>query len=645
MAVALACGLILIAAVGVSLPEAVSAFVDGAWGSGYAISASLNRAAVLGLVGLGFILANRANLTNVGGEGQIAIGGVAATAVCLYGGVAHLPQPLPFLIPMLLAACAGGLWGSVAGFLKVKAGTNEVISTLLLSFIGIWVLYGCVQSVSLLRQPMTNSATLPESLEIPIETQIPAVVNASGLSLHLGLAVFTVLAAIVAIVLNRSTFGLKLRAVGLNSTAAKRAGTPIGLYVILVMFLAGAFGGLAGSFMLQAEQLVLKARFSSGYGFDGLVVGLLARGSVKGVVASALLLGFLRSGGISMELTAGVPSAIVLIIQGLIIVTLAGATYWLSELQTGLTVEITYYGLLALFVGSSIRLAIAMMLGALGELVSERAGVLNLSVEGMMLLGAFAGAMASLATGSPLIGLICAVLAVLPVALLQAVLSISLHANQIVSGIGINIFVLGATTLAYREMLGNRSRIQIPGFGKWDPPLLGDIPVVGQAIFAQSWMVYLAFALAVAIWFVLSHTALGLKIHAAGAEPRALDKSGVSVVKVRYGTVLFAGAMSALGGAYMSLSDIQTFTEGMTNGVGYLAIVGVIFGNWKVGRTVFACLFFGAATALQFQLPAMGVDVPNALLIMLPYLMALLAVAGLVGRQTPPPGLTLPYFR
>ncbi|MFZ1726739.1 MAG: ABC transporter permease [Albidovulum sp.] len=306
--------------------------------------------------------------------------------------------------------------------------------------------------------------------------------------------------------------------------------------------------------------------------------------------------------------------------------------------------EVTTLSLLALFIGSSIRLAIPLLLGALGELVSERAGVLNLSLEGMMLLGAFAGAMGSLATGSPLLGLLIAVIAVVPLALLQAVLSVTLHANQIVSGIGLNILVLGSTTVLYREVIGGRSRVQIPGFEKFHPPFLSDIPIIGPAVFVQSWMVYLAFALAFCIWVVMKFTSFGLAIHAAGVEPKALDKSGGSVVKVRYSAIMFTGVMAALGGAFLSLSDINTFTEGMTNGVGYLAIVGVIFGNWKVWRTVFACVFIGAVTALQFQLPAMGINVPNALLIMLPYVMALFAVAGLMGRQTPPRDLTLPYF-
>ena len=148
MLAAIACGMALVAGDGRVDRRRVAAFAEGAWGSPYAIAASINRALALGLVGLGFVLAQRANLTNVGGEGQIALGGIAATAVSLYAGVAPLPAPWSFVLPMLAAAVAGGVWGGIAGVLKVKAGTNEVISTLLLSFIAIWMVYGAVQSRS-----------------------------------------------------------------------------------------------------------------------------------------------------------------------------------------------------------------------------------------------------------------------------------------------------------------------------------------------------------------------------------------------------------------------------------------------------------------------------------------------------------------
>jgi len=146
--------------------------------------------------------------------------------------------------------------------------------------------------------------------------------------------------------------------------------------------------------------------------------------------------------------------------------------------------------------------------------------------------------------------------------------------------------VLGATTLAYREIFGARSREQIPGLPKWSPPLLGDIPIFGEAVFQQVWLLYAGLALIAVTALVLRYTSVGIVVHAAGAEPRAVDKSGVSVSWVRYLGVIFAGFMSALAGAFLSIGDIHTFTEGMTRGAGYLAIAAVIFGKWTVGGTV-----------------------------------------------------------
>lgn len=324
-------GLTMIAAIGVSIPGAVLAFVDGTIGSPYAIAASINRSVAFALVGFGFVLANRANLTNVGGEGQIAVGGIAATAVALYGHVSGLPFGLAFILPILAAVAAGAAWGALAAVMKIKAGTNEVISTLLLSFIGVWLLYWCVQSPALLRKPMTTSATLPESLEIPEETKLPLLTGDYSFPLHIGLPLTIVIAVVVAVLLSKTILGLRLRAVGLNPVAAKRAGISYARTVIFALAGAGALGGLAGALMLLGEQYTLKDGFSSGYGFDGLVAGLLARGTVTGVVAASLLFGFMRSGGINMEMVAAVPTALVVVIQGLIVITLAGAALFIEK--------------------------------------------------------------------------------------------------------------------------------------------------------------------------------------------------------------------------------------------------------------------------------------------------------------------------
>ena len=226
-------------------------------------------------------------------------------------------------LPALAGALAGALWAALAGWLKVKRGTNEVISTLLLSFIALWLVYWSVHSDVLLRQARTSSTSLPESEDIPAA----AMFGMLAPPMHHGILVVLALAVAVYVVMAHTVWGMRLQAIGLNAAAARRSGLSIGGLTIGVMAASGAMGGLAGAFMIQGDQYNLKAGFTSGYGFDGLVVGLLARGSAPAVLLFALLFGFLRSGGIGMEIAAGVPSAVVLTMQGLVILAVAAAEF------------------------------------------------------------------------------------------------------------------------------------------------------------------------------------------------------------------------------------------------------------------------------------------------------------------------------
>lgn len=300
---------------------------------------------------------------------------------------------------------------------------------------------------------------------------------------------------------------------------------------------------------------------------------------------------------------------------------------------------------LIVFVASGVRLAMPILLAGTGELLSERAGVLNLSLDGMMLSSAFTAALVSWLTKSPVIGLAAGVACSLVFAWLQAILSVSLRANQLVVGIGFNILALGATTFLYREIFGPLSRDTIPGFTKLHVPVLSDIPVLGPALFQQTGLAYIGFVMVLVTWALLKYTSFGLAVRAVGDDPRAADKAGIPVARTRYLAVLYAGFTAGLGGAFMSVADSNTFTEGMTRGAGYLAITAVIFGSWQPWKTLAACLLFGFATALQFLAPALKLDVPVAVLLMLPYLLALFAVAGLVGTARQPIALTLPFRR
>ena len=263
--------------------------------------------------------------TTTGSESRQAGSGrrrrsMSVVALKVVGG---LPQPIALLLVILGGAAAGAFWGGLAGVLRAYRGTNEVISTLLLNFIGIGLVSLSVHETSLLRQPITSADTLPTTLPVPESTHLPLIMGVtSPANLGIVLAGAVLIAAWVA--LRHGMLGMRLRAVGLGPGAALRGGLATGRTQILAMALSGAPAGVAGALLVLAVPFVLQDGFSSGYGFDGLVVGLLARGSIVGVLAGAALFGCLRSGGVAMQIGLSIPAETVLIVQALIVIAVAG---------------------------------------------------------------------------------------------------------------------------------------------------------------------------------------------------------------------------------------------------------------------------------------------------------------------------------
>ncbi|MCX4835774.1 ABC transporter permease [Streptomyces sp. NPDC102364] len=294
-----------------------------------------------------------------------------------------------------------------------------------------------------------------------------------------------------------------------------------------------------------------------------------------------------------------------------------------------------------------VRMALPLLLASSGELLSERAGVLNLSVEGMMLTGAFAGAAGAYASGSAGIGVLTALGAGLLFAALQALLSVTLRADQIVTGITANALALGATTYGSRLLFGDDARQNaLPGFDPLPVPGLHRIPVLGPALFEQTLLGYAALAVTAVLALALSRrTTWGLIVDAVGEDAGTADRCGLPVRTVRYATVLLTGATAALAGAQLALAEVHAFSDNITGGIGYLAVVAVIAGRWRAWPTLLACLVFGLAQSLQFAAPALGLHLSAPLLTTLPYVFALLAVSGLVGRSRAPSGLTTPFVR
>ncbi|MCC5634886.1 ABC transporter permease [Nostoc sp. CHAB 5844] len=292
---------------------------------------------------------------------------------------------------------------------------------------------------------------------------------------------------------------------------------------------------------------------------------------------------------------------------------------------------------------ASLHLAVPLAFAALGGLYSERSGVLNIALEGMLLVGAFTSAVATFFTGNVWFGVLAAVIAGGLVGLLHAFLSVSLRVDQLVSGLAINLVAAGLTSFLARLVFSGVSTQRLPGIVPLIIPGLANIPVLGVLLFQQDVLVYLLLFLIAVSVYVLFHTSYGLTLRAVGEYPQAAVTAGISVSMVRYWAVVLSGCLASLGGAYLALVQIRFFSEGMSAGRGFIAIAALIFGRWHPIGSALACLLFGATEALQLRIQALGANIPYQFLVMLPYAIALLALVGLAGKASPPKALGVTY--
>ncbi|WOI57611.1 ABC transporter permease [Palleronia sp. LCG004] len=263
--------------------------------------------------------------------------------------------------------------------------------------------------------------------------------------------------------------------------------------------------------------------------------------------------------------------------------------------------------------------ATPILLAALGELVVERAGVLNLGVEGMMIVGAICGFAAAVETGSPVLGFAAAALGGAALSLVFGVLTQFLLSNQVATGLALTLFGLGLSALLGQGYVG----VKPPATARLDLGPLGDLPFVGRVIFGHDWVVYLSLALTVAIWWFLTRSRAGLRLRAVGESHDAAHALGLRVRATRMAAIAFGGAMAGLGGAYLSLVRVPQWTEGMTAGAGWIALAIVVFASWRAGGVLIGAYLFGGVTILQLNLQAAGAAIPVEYLSMSPYLITI----------------------
>ena len=301
---------------------------------------------------------------------------------------------------------------------------------------------------------------------------------------------------------------------------------------------------------------------------------------------------------------------------------------------------------------SAIRLATPYIFAALGEAFAQRSGVLNLGVDGMMLMGAFGGFYAVFITQqnqtlSEPVSLIFGVLIALIVGglmgLAMAFVSVTLKAKQGISGIGVYLFGLGLSELLFHQWVGTPKSVD--GFPRITFPILTDIPILGDVFFNHNLLVYVAFALVPISAYILNRTTFGLMIRAVGQNPEAADAMGVSVARVRYATVTLGGMLAGLAGASLSIAQINLFQQNLTAGQGFIAVALVYFGGWRPWAVAAGAILFSFVNALQLQIKVIGLDVPSEFAVMAPYVITIIALIFASKRQEQPTALTKPYER
>ena len=406
-----------------------------------------------------------------------------------------------------------------------------------------------------------------------------------------------------------------------------KAAIALSVFAVAGMFLfVGLRQGDAGAvstFQLSQTRDVIQ--------LPDLVVPTFATTVACGIVLAALAV-------LSIVITARSGRVPLWLIVVFTVVFMVGFLTWAAA---GSTMPVP-----GLFVGT-VALSVPLIFGALGGVISERAGVVNVAIEGQLLAGAFTSAVVASITGNPDLGLIAAAIAGVLVSFVLATFSIKYRVDQVIVGVVLNVLVIGLTSFLFSQLLApNAALLNTPDrLPRMNIPLLSEIPILGPALFRQTFIVYVMYVAVAVVYFGLFHTKWGLRLRSVGEHPKAADTVGINVNRTRFWNVALAGAIAGFGGAYFTLGSVGAFNKEMTAGLGFIALAAVIFGQWDPLKATLAALLFGFASNLQNVLSIIGSPVPSEFMLMLPYVVTIFAVAGLVGRSRAPAADGKPYIK
>lgn len=296
-----------------------------------------------------------------------------------------------------------------------------------------------------------------------------------------------------------------------------------------------------------------------------------------------------------------------------------------------------------ILITSTLRLATPLIFAALGALISEKSGVTNIAMDGIMAMGAFFGVLGSYLTKSPWLGLVFAMAAGALMALIHAYLSITLCADQIISGTAINVFAPALSTFLVFKFFGTPSQSSAVTALPYPSAAMRKIPVIGNFLGELNWMIFIAIGVVIIMTYVLYKTPIGLRIRAVGEHPRAADTLGINVYKIRYICVILSGVLGALGGATLSIAIMNLYRENMVSGRGFIAIAAMIFGNWKPVNSMFACILFAFADVMQMYAKGLGWAIPDEVYAAFPYIITMVVLVIFIGKTMSPAEDGVPY--
>ncbi len=683
-----------------------SALIEGAFLRPDALFDTLIKMAPYLLLGMAVSLSFMGGLFNVGAEGQFFVGALAST----YIGYSLKGLPIFIHLPLALTAgfAAGALWAAIAGLLKAYRGAHEVITTIMLNYIAYslsdWLINGPMRGAGTAPQspPILASAKLPHlfGIDNPIHLGLPLalglvlifgwLIRRSPIGLRIRMVGANQNAAryagidikrtmILTMMLSGGLAGLAGSTEILGSFGAMPSvfttgygfdgiaiallgqGTPLGVFLSSLLFAAfnSGSGYMQLSSNVQATIIdVIKALILIFVGAPAIIGGLLPKSFSEPAAEAVLPKPSAMHGRNNTALVRVLVSVALGYVAIVMFCALAYLAYTigsgiLSAAGKGVTggnanwmrdvINLNWSSIL----GSTFNSATPIVLAALGGILSERSGVTNIALDGIMVTGAFTAFAVALVTKSAVMGLVFAAVGGMLIASLHAVLSIAYRTDQVISGTVINILAAGITGYLYRQLATmkiidiNASITTLPQIAI---PILSNLPIVGVALFQQQPIVYGSLVLVFVLSILLARTAWGLRMRAVGEYPRAAATAGVNVNGVRYLNVILSGLLAGIGGAWFVVEAVGTFNPGIVGGKGFIGLTTMIFGNWSPVGAFLASLLFTVPGAIQSRLQLIGLDfIPYQFFTALPNLFTIIVLGGFALRNRPPAAIGKPY--